>query len=52
MMKRKVEIDFSTRCHSSVVPAKRGGLNRWVQHYQAEVYLPEFESPKFVAGVD
>ena len=28
-----------------------GGLNRSVQHY-LEVYLPEFESQKFVAGVD
>jgi hypothetical protein len=28
-----------------------GGLNWSVQHY-LEVYLPEFESPKFVAGVD
>ena len=35
----------------SDVPAKSGGLNRSVQHY-LEVYLPEFESPKFVAGVD
>jgi hypothetical protein len=26
-------------------------LNWSVQHY-LEVYLPEFESPKFVAGVD
>jgi hypothetical protein len=29
----------------------QGGLNWSVQHY-LEVYLPEFESPKFVAGVD
>jgi hypothetical protein len=28
-----------------------GELNWSVQHY-LEVYLPEFESPKFVAGVD
>ena len=33
------------------LPAKSGGLNWSVQHY-LEVYLPEFESPKFVAGVD
>jgi hypothetical protein len=33
------------------VSEKGGGLNWSVQHY-LEVYLPEFESPKFVAGVD
>jgi putative SOS response-associated peptidase YedK len=33
------------------VSENRGGLNWSVQHY-LEVYLPEFESPKFVAGVD
>ena len=33
------------------LPEKSGGLNWSVQHY-LEVYLPEFESPKFVAGVD
>jgi hypothetical protein len=33
------------------LPAMSGGLNWSVQHY-LEVYLPEFESPKFVAGVD
>jgi hypothetical protein len=35
----------------SEVPENQGGLNRSVQHY-LEVYLLEFESPKFVAGVD
>jgi hypothetical protein len=35
----------------AVVLEKRGWLNWSVQHY-LEVYLPEFESPKFVAGVD
>ena len=33
------------------LPEKSGGLNWSVQHH-LEVYLPEFESPKFVAGVD
>jgi hypothetical protein len=28
-----------------------GGLNRSMQHWLA-VYLPAFQSPKFVAGVD
>jgi hypothetical protein len=37
--------------YEAVVPEKRGGLNWSVQHY-LEVYLPEFESPKFVSGVD
>jgi hypothetical protein len=43
-------VDYSDKWHP-VVPGKRGGLNWSVQHY-LEVYLPEFESPKFVAGVD
>jgi hypothetical protein len=30
---------------------KRGGLNRSVQHWLA-VYSPEFQSPRFFAGVD
>jgi hypothetical protein len=37
--------------NTAELPIIPGGLNWSVQHH-LEVYLPEFESPKFVAGVD
>jgi hypothetical protein len=45
---RKVTLSGNFKVEVSQNPCR---LNRSMQHY-LEVYLPEFESPKFVAGVD
>jgi hypothetical protein len=48
---RSTRKSTATRKSRSKFLENGGGLNWSVQHY-LEVYLPEFESPKFVAGVD
>ena len=48
---KRVSVSPSRRLAYLQLTVNRGGLNRSMQHWLA-VYSPEFQSPRFFAGVD